>query len=118
MNCFLVSESDGLTLVDSTISSPEADVTRVSEELGLPLKRVVLTHAHSDHTGGVAVEEVVLPLFASVAMRTQHHPAALERTIELRKIEPARLAVGHGDSLADPGMALGRALETVRRAFG
>lgn len=54
MNCFLVIEPDGLTLVDSTIRSPAQDVGRLAQELGLPLRRLALTHAHSDHVGGVA----------------------------------------------------------------
>jgi glyoxylase-like metal-dependent hydrolase (beta-lactamase superfamily II) len=54
MNCYLVREDDGLTLVDSTFSSPAADVSKVVGELGLELRRVALTHAHGDHAGGVA----------------------------------------------------------------
>ena len=54
MNCYLVIEDDGLTLVDSTMSSPAEDVSRVASELGLKLRRVALTHAHADHVGGVA----------------------------------------------------------------
>jgi glyoxylase-like metal-dependent hydrolase (beta-lactamase superfamily II) len=54
MNCYLVREDDGLTLVDSTMSSPAADVSAVVRELGLELRRLALTHAHGDHAGGVA----------------------------------------------------------------
>jgi glyoxylase-like metal-dependent hydrolase (beta-lactamase superfamily II) len=53
MNCYLVREEDGLTLVDSTMSSPAVDVARVAAELGLKVTRVALTHAHGDHVGGV-----------------------------------------------------------------
>jgi hypothetical protein len=45
MNCFLVAEDDGLTLIDSTTSLAD-DGARLSTELGLDLKRVALTHAH------------------------------------------------------------------------
>ena len=38
MNCYLVREEDGLTLVDSTASSPGPDVARVASELGLTLR--------------------------------------------------------------------------------
>ena len=54
MNCYLVQEDDGLTLVDSTTSSPADDLTKVAQEIGKDLRRIVLTHAHGDHVGGVA----------------------------------------------------------------
>jgi glyoxylase-like metal-dependent hydrolase (beta-lactamase superfamily II) len=54
MNCYLVQEEDGLTLVDSTISSPAEDVAAVVKRLGKQLRRVALTHAHGDHVGGVS----------------------------------------------------------------
>jgi glyoxylase-like metal-dependent hydrolase (beta-lactamase superfamily II) len=54
MNCYLVVEDDGLTLVDSTMSSPADDVTALIKKLGKELRRVALTHAHGDHVGGVA----------------------------------------------------------------
>jgi glyoxylase-like metal-dependent hydrolase (beta-lactamase superfamily II) len=54
MNCYLVQEDDGLTLVDSTMSSPAEDVAAIVKELGQELRRIALTHAHADHVGGVA----------------------------------------------------------------
>ncbi len=54
MNCFLVLEDDGLTLVDSTMSSPAADIETMLKQLNKELRRVALTHAHGDHAGGVA----------------------------------------------------------------
>lgn len=54
MNCYLVLEEDGLTLVDSTTSSPAEVVSALVKQLGRELRRVALTHAHGDHVGGVA----------------------------------------------------------------
>jgi glyoxylase-like metal-dependent hydrolase (beta-lactamase superfamily II) len=54
MNCYLVQEEDGLTLVDSTTSSPADDIASIVREFGKELRRVALTHAHGDHVGGVA----------------------------------------------------------------
>jgi glyoxylase-like metal-dependent hydrolase (beta-lactamase superfamily II) len=61
MNCYLVQEEDGLTLVDSTISSPAEDVAALAKRLGKPLRRVTLTHAHGDHVGGVAGLRTMFP---------------------------------------------------------
>src|SRR5258708_4885897 len=54
MNCYVVVEDDGLTLVDSTTSSPATEVAILVQELGLELRRIALTHAQGDHVGGVA----------------------------------------------------------------
>jgi glyoxylase-like metal-dependent hydrolase (beta-lactamase superfamily II) len=54
MNCYLVVEDDGLTLVDSTMSSPADRIAELVKQLGKELRRVALTHAHGDHVGGVA----------------------------------------------------------------
>jgi len=54
MNCYLVVEDDGLTLVDSTTSSPADDVAAMVRQLGKQLSRIALTHAHGDHVGGAA----------------------------------------------------------------
>jgi len=53
MNCYLVQEEDGLTLVDSTMASPADDIAALVKQLGKELRRVALTHAHGDHVGGV-----------------------------------------------------------------
>jgi glyoxylase-like metal-dependent hydrolase (beta-lactamase superfamily II) len=213
MNCYLVREEDGLTLVDSTMSSPAADVARVAAELGLQLRRVALTHAHGDHVGGVAgvrdgypgvivsigerdarllagdtslqpgepqvpakgwfvkvpwepdqqlkpgdrvgslevvaspghtpghiafldvrdrtmiagdafqtrggiaVSGVVRPLFPFPALATWHKPSALSSAHALRKLQPSRLAVGHGDVLEEPLPAMDRAIAAAQAAF-
>jgi glyoxylase-like metal-dependent hydrolase (beta-lactamase superfamily II) len=62
MNCYLVQEEDGLTLVDSTISSPGEDVAALVKRLGKRLRRVALTHAHGDHVGGVAGLRMMFPV--------------------------------------------------------
>jgi len=73
MNCYLVLEEDGLTLVDSTMSSPADDVAAVVKQLGKELRRVVLTHAHGDHVGGVAgVRQRFVGVEVSISERDAH----------------------------------------------
>ena len=213
MNCYLVVEQDGLTLIDSTTSAPAAEAAAEAGRLGLQLRRIALTHAHGDHVGGVAgirerfrgVEvsigerdarlltgdksldatepkspvkgyfvnvvwkpdrllkpgdrvaslEVVAapghtpghiafldtrdrsliagdalqtrggvavsgelkPLFPFVAMATWHKETALTTAESLRRLEPSRLAIGHGEVLDEPAQAMDRAIEAARRAF-
>jgi glyoxylase-like metal-dependent hydrolase (beta-lactamase superfamily II) len=213
MNCYVVEEEDGLTLVDSTISSPTADVAALVKLLGKDLRRVTLTHAHGDHVGGVsgvrklypnveisiserdgrilAGDKTLLPaepqtavkgsfvkidwkpdrllkpgdrvgslevvespghtpghvafldvrdraliagdafqtrggnavsgdlrlLFPFVAMATWNKPTALKSAVALRALDPSVLAVGHGDAIKQPVVAMDRAIESARRAF-
>jgi glyoxylase-like metal-dependent hydrolase (beta-lactamase superfamily II) len=52
-NCYLVVEDDGLTLVDTGPGGATAAVLDRIHELGRPLRRIVLTHAHADHVAGL-----------------------------------------------------------------
>lgn len=213
VNCYVVLEDDGATLVDSTMSSPAAAVRRLCSEHGVELRRVLLTHARGDHAGGVAgvleafrgvevaigardakllagdrqpeagepqraapgyfarvtwrpgrllqpgdrvgslqvvpapghtpgqvafldsrdgtllagdalqtrggiaVSGVLRPLFPFPALATWDKPTALATARRLLELGPARLAIGHGDVLEDPGPAMRRAIAAAERAF-
>ena len=53
INVFLVELGGGLTLVDAGIRPMAGAILRAIGRLGLPLQRVVLTHGHFDHIGGL-----------------------------------------------------------------
>jgi len=52
MNAYLVREDDGLTLVDTTMNAADA-IIAAAQQLGAPIRRIALTHGHSDHAGSV-----------------------------------------------------------------
>jgi glyoxylase-like metal-dependent hydrolase (beta-lactamase superfamily II) len=52
MNAYLVREDDGLTLVDTTMNAAD-DLIAAAQHVGLPIRRIALTHCHGDHTGSV-----------------------------------------------------------------
>ena len=53
MNCYIVKEADGLTVIDTGMAGTAKTILAAAEEIGRPIKRVLLTHAHSDHINGL-----------------------------------------------------------------
>lgn len=61
VNCFLVREDDGFTVVDTGMSGSGAAILKAAQELGAPIRRIALTHAHIDHVGSVDELHKLLP---------------------------------------------------------
>jgi glyoxylase-like metal-dependent hydrolase (beta-lactamase superfamily II) len=60
INVYLVREEDGFTLVDTALQSRAKSMVQVAQQFGQPIRRLLLTHAHADHSGGLdAVHELV-----------------------------------------------------------
>jgi glyoxylase-like metal-dependent hydrolase (beta-lactamase superfamily II) len=53
INCFLVMEDDGLTIVDTGLAGSAPGIREAAQSLGAPICRVLLTHAHIDHVGSL-----------------------------------------------------------------
>ena len=60
--------------------------------------------------GGVATTAKVNPRFPLPGLATWHRPTALATARALRALDPARLAVGHGKTVEDPGAAMDAAI--------
>lgn len=60
-NCFLVREEDGLTLVDCSVPGSAEAILSAADAAGAPIRRIVLTHAHHDHTGSLESLHHALP---------------------------------------------------------
>ncbi len=52
-NAYFVRESDGLTLIDTTLPKGGEDFLDLARKVGSPVNRILLTHAHGDHVGSV-----------------------------------------------------------------
>jgi len=61
VNCYLVEEEDSLTLVDAALATNAAAILKAAEEIGKPITRIVLTHAHGDHVGALDALKKQLP---------------------------------------------------------
>ena len=53
INSYFVREDDGLTLVDANLPGRATRIVEIAMRLELPIRRIVLTHAHMDHTGSL-----------------------------------------------------------------
>jgi glyoxylase-like metal-dependent hydrolase (beta-lactamase superfamily II) len=61
VNCYFVREDDGLTLIDTGIPGNAPKIIAAARELGRPIRRIVLTHAHGDHLGALDALHQRLP---------------------------------------------------------
>ena len=60
-NCYLVREDDGFTLIDTEMSGQAQAIMQETSKLGLPIVRILLTHAHVDHVGSLDALHNALP---------------------------------------------------------
>jgi glyoxylase-like metal-dependent hydrolase (beta-lactamase superfamily II) len=61
VNAYLVTEDDGLTLVDTMLPRSAKPIEESARRLGAPIVRIVLTHAHGDHIGSLDALAAALP---------------------------------------------------------
>jgi glyoxylase-like metal-dependent hydrolase (beta-lactamase superfamily II) len=61
MNCYLIREDDGLILIDTGMSGTGPAILAAAQDLGAPITRIVLTHAHMDHVGSLDALVAALP---------------------------------------------------------
>ena len=65
VNAYLVREDDGFTLIDTTLGKKAAeDLIGAARDAGGEIRRIVLTHGHGDHAGGL--DAIVARLGSSV----------------------------------------------------
>ena len=61
INCYLVREGDGFTLLDTGIGGGAGAILAAARAAGGPIVRIALTHAHADHVGALDALYAELP---------------------------------------------------------
>jgi len=60
-NVYLVEEDDGLTVVDTSVLGSAGAIRSAADEIGKPIRRIAITHAHSDHYGSLDALHKAVP---------------------------------------------------------
>jgi glyoxylase-like metal-dependent hydrolase (beta-lactamase superfamily II) len=61
VNAYLIAEDDGLTVVDTMLPGSAKSILSAAHDLGAPIRRIALTHAHGDHIGSLDALAEALP---------------------------------------------------------
>ncbi|MYL32151.1 MBL fold metallo-hydrolase [Pontibacillus yanchengensis] len=61
VNCYFVEGEKSLTLIDAGMPFSKKPILKAAEEIGKPIQRIVLTHAHTDHVGALDGLKEALP---------------------------------------------------------
>ncbi|ADW67406.1 MBL fold metallo-hydrolase [Granulicella tundricola] len=77
VNCFLVLEDDGYTLIDGNLKGTEDEILRAAGDV--PIRRILLTHPHVDHVGSV---DALMARVAGLKL------LASERSIPILQVPP------------------------------
>lgn len=86
VNVYLVEEAEGLSLIDTGIAAMMPEVIQYIKEQGKPLTRVILTHCHGDHIGGL---ESIVSAFPEVQLFvSERESLLLKGDFELKASEP------------------------------
>jgi glyoxylase-like metal-dependent hydrolase (beta-lactamase superfamily II) len=120
VNAYLVEEDDGFTLVDTMLPRSGKVIVARAQELGRPIVRIALTHAHGDHIGSLdelagqlpEAEVSISPRDARLLAKDKSldpgEPGKLRGSYPGAKTQPARTLspgdrVGSLEVLAAPG---------------
>jgi glyoxylase-like metal-dependent hydrolase (beta-lactamase superfamily II) len=105
VNAYLVREDDGLTLVDTMIPGSADGILAAADDLGAPIVRIVLTHAHGDHVGSV---DALLATLSDAELSISRRDARfLEGDKSLDPDEPkSKLSGGYPKLSSRPGRLL------------
>jgi glyoxylase-like metal-dependent hydrolase (beta-lactamase superfamily II) len=104
INCFLVREADGFTLVDTGLRGSAGAILRVATQLGAPIRRIVLTHAHIDHVG--SLDSLMASLPSAELAIGQREARLLAKDLCLDAGETGRALLGFTGAKTRPGRLL------------
>jgi glyoxylase-like metal-dependent hydrolase (beta-lactamase superfamily II) len=104
INCFLVREPEGFTLVDTGLRGSAGAILRAASRLGASIRRIVLTHAHIDHIG--SLDDLIAALSSSELAIGKREARLLAKDLSLDAGEKGKTLIGFTGAKAQPGRLL------------
>ena len=105
VNCYLLRELDGLTLIDAGLPGSAKSILQTVQKLHAPLRRIVLTHAHFDHIGAV---DSLMAIIANLELLVgQREARLLARDLRLEEGECGKSLMGFWGAKSNPTRLLG-----------
>jgi glyoxylase-like metal-dependent hydrolase (beta-lactamase superfamily II) len=105
VNAYLVREADGLTVIDTMLPRSAKKILAAADQLGAPVTRIVLTHAHSDHIG--SLDELAAALGDAEVLISERDAALLAGDKTLRAGEEGKLRGGYPGAKTTPTGTIG-----------
>jgi glyoxylase-like metal-dependent hydrolase (beta-lactamase superfamily II) len=104
VNCWLIQDKEGLTMIDAAQPWNAPDIIKIVKAIGIPLRKIIITHAHPDHAGAAAhlaaelgtkvfVHELDVPFMTGQGFMHQEQGFWLTRSV---------LGVGHKLGILTP----------------
>jgi len=104
INCFLVREADGFTLVDTGLRGSAGAILDAATQLGASIRRIVLTHAHIDHVG--SLDRLMAALPSSELAIGKREARLLAKDLSLDAGEKGKTLYGFTGAKSRPGTLL------------
>jgi len=104
INCFLVREEDGFTLVDTSLLGSASAILLAAARLDASIRRIVLTHAHIDHIG--SLDNLIAALPACELAIGKREARLLAKDLSLDAGENGKPLIGFTGAKSQPGRLL------------
>jgi len=101
MNCYLIREADGFTLIDTGMSGSAQQIIDAARSLDDEIKRIMLTHPHDDHVGSLDALVTALPDVELLATKRTAQIMAGDKSL-LPDESQAKLRGGYPKVVAKP----------------
>jgi glyoxylase-like metal-dependent hydrolase (beta-lactamase superfamily II) len=105
VNAYLVAEDDGLTVVDTGMPGMQKKLLAAAERIGAPIRRIALTHGHTDHVGSVDALAAAVPGVELLVSARDARFMAGDRTLDPDE-QPQKLKGGWKDVSTRPTATL------------